>query len=459
MGTIDQALMAVMNVKHGFVRTFGLAGKVVILDEVHSYDAYTGTILDELVQSLRQLHCTVIILSATLTHQRRHELLKYAPTKTDYPLISTVSGNNDLQEINVNPLVEKTVKIQLHQSETQAIDDVLLRAEQGQQILWVENTVTQAQERYKLLAAKASEIKVDCGLLHSRFLKIDRDCNEEHWVKMYGTEGAANRQTQGRVLIGTQVLEQSLDIDADFLVTRLCPTDMLLQRLGRLWRHEENVRPVSAVREAWVLAPDFMTAVTNAEQAFGGTAYVYDAYVLCRTLEVWRNIESVSLPGQIRSLIEATYADRVETGTLGRYQETLLKSKEILQRFALVGLSRGGTTLPESSAQTRYNHQNTVDVLLLRSFRHKKDLSSTDVSFLNGDEIYLPHNIKAQTKTEWRNKAAKLMENTVRVVEHWLQMPSPAKVLLGWKIIYTSVIKIARNVCCVSRKCKKVVNW
>ena len=74
VGTIDQALMGVMNVKHGFVRTFGLAGKVVILDEVHSYDSYTGTIIDKLVQTLRELDCTVIILSATLTAERRVRL-------------------------------------------------------------------------------------------------------------------------------------------------------------------------------------------------------------------------------------------------------------------------------------------------------------------------------------------------------------------------------------------------
>jgi CRISPR-associated endonuclease/helicase Cas3 len=76
VGTIDQALMAVMNVKHGFVRTFGLAGKVVILDEVHSYDSYTGTILDSLVKALNEIHCTVIILSATLSIGRRAAFLR-----------------------------------------------------------------------------------------------------------------------------------------------------------------------------------------------------------------------------------------------------------------------------------------------------------------------------------------------------------------------------------------------
>ncbi|MCK4894861.1 MAG: CRISPR-associated endonuclease Cas3'', partial [Calditrichia bacterium] len=75
VGTIDQALMAVMNVKHGFIRTFGLAGKVVILDEVHTYDSYTGTLLDNLVKALREIECTVIILSATLTSKRRNILM------------------------------------------------------------------------------------------------------------------------------------------------------------------------------------------------------------------------------------------------------------------------------------------------------------------------------------------------------------------------------------------------
>src|SRR5690625_5144301 len=75
VGTIDQALMAAMNVKHGFVRAFGLAGKVVILDEVHTYDSYTGTLLDALINLLSQLDCTVIVLSATLNQQRRQQLI------------------------------------------------------------------------------------------------------------------------------------------------------------------------------------------------------------------------------------------------------------------------------------------------------------------------------------------------------------------------------------------------
>ena len=75
VGTIDQALLGIVAAKHFFVRQFGLAGKVVVLDEVHTYDLYTGTLIDVLVRRLRDLHCTVLILSATLTKARRRELL------------------------------------------------------------------------------------------------------------------------------------------------------------------------------------------------------------------------------------------------------------------------------------------------------------------------------------------------------------------------------------------------
>ena len=193
VGTIDQALMAVMNVKHGFVRTFGLAGKVVILDEVHSYDNYTGTILKELVLTLRELNCTVIILSATLTDKQRHSILGVSFNDSEqreaispYPLISTYPNEGVLQELETEKLEESNVSIHISPSDNDAVDEVLKRAERREQIIWIENTVDEAQKRYCLLAAKAKEIGVDCGLLHSRFLKIDRQKNEDKWVDLFG---------------------------------------------------------------------------------------------------------------------------------------------------------------------------------------------------------------------------------------------------------------------------------
>jgi CRISPR-associated endonuclease/helicase Cas3 len=168
-------------------------------------------------------------------------------------------------------------QVALRQSnDAEALEEALRRAEGGQQVLWIENTVNEAQDLFRSLAARAHGMGVACGLLHSRFTKADRAANEAIWVTHFGKDGAATRGRQGRILVGTQVLEQSLDIDADFLVTRIAPTDMVLQRLGRLWRHSETVRPPGARQEAWLLAPNPVAIEENPELAFGATAKVYD---------------------------------------------------------------------------------------------------------------------------------------------------------------------------------------
>ena len=417
VGTIDQALMAVMNVKHGFVRTFGLAGKVVILDEVHSYDSFTGTILDALVTALRQLHCTVIILSATLTQERRAKLLGIAPLVTSYPLITAQPNTGDLAEIAVGVIPDVAVAI-AHTTDVNALEEVLRRAEAGQQVLWIENTVNEAQGIYKILAARAGGLGVACGLLHSRFTKVDRAANEETWVTCFGKDGAKQRARQGRILVGTQVLEQSLDIDADFLVTRMAPTDMLLQRLGRLWRHTETKRPADARREAWILSPDLAAAIATPEVALGATAKVYAPYVLCRSLAVWQGVMQVNLPGQIRELIEATYAKKAESEQMAKHLQQVEKERSKLERFALLGLSTGGTTQAEEKAKTRYSEQESTEVLLLRAYQPDLQQQGIWLTLLNRERLWLPQNGRSLPRSDWRTLSATLMQNTLKVTDY-----------------------------------------
>ncbi|MHB8921593.1 MAG: CRISPR-associated helicase Cas3' [Halothiobacillus sp.] len=430
VGTIDQALMAVMNVKHGFVRTFGLAGKVVILDEVHSYDSFTGTILDALVKALRELHCTVIILSATLTRERRAKLLGITPQASSYPLITAQPNGGELAEMDVEAIPDVTVAV-VHQQENNAIEEALRRAEAGQQVLWIENTVKEAQERYQQLSARVAGMGVSCGLLHSRFTKTDRAANEENWVTCFGKSGAATRGQQGRILVGTQVLEQSLDIDADFLVTRIAPTDMLLQRLGRLWRHADTVRPHAARREAWLLAPDLATAIATPEVAFGTTAKVYATYVLCRSLAVWQDVAQVSLPGQIRELIEATYVRQAESEAMAKHLYQVEAMRNTLERLALVGLSKGGTTLPEEKAQTRHSELESTEVLLIRAYQPDPAQHGTWVTLLNGERLLVPRNGRSLSRNAWREISATLMQNTLKVTDY-LAPKAVARKQIDW---------------------------
>lgn len=427
VGTIDQALMAAMNVKHGFVRAFGLAGKVVILDEVHSYDTYTGTLLDALVRLLRALHCTVIVLSATLSHERRSQLLNCTVRDDAYPLVTAVPNGRAVQEIPAKDEQKATdgqmarVSLAMKQNQVQALREALARAADGQQVLWIENTVKDAQTRYLDLAASAAELGVECGLLHSRFSAANREHIEAHWVDLFGKPGWGRRGERGRILVGTQVLEQSLDIDADFLVSRFAPTDMLLQRLGRLWRHAEAPREKSATREAWLLSPLLAEAVEDPPTAFGASAHVYNPYVLCRSLEVWQGRAWIDLPHDIRGLIEATYAERQEVDAMARWLHELdegtrrHKGRRTLRQLARIGLAKGGKTLPESHAQTRYSETDNIELLLLRGIQRLPERKASRLILLDGSEVILPQRRHELDKPQWKALAVRLAQQVVPV--------------------------------------------
>ncbi len=433
IGTIDQALMASMNVKHGFVRTFGIAGKVVILDEVHSYDTYTGTILDRLVEELRRLRCTVIILSATLTGERRSSLIGGARSpESAYPLITALRADAP-EPVEIAPETTRGNDVAIHQTLVRdaALDEALDRADSGQQVLWIENTVTEAQEAFKLLAARSSGMNIECGLLHSRFIHRDREALEDKWVTRYGAQGAEARRERGRILVGTQVLEQSLDIDADFLVTRLCPTDMLLQRIGRLWRHEKHQRPAGARCEAWIISAEFEAAEQNPDEAFGKSTKVYSPYVLLRTLLAWSNVETLSLPGDIRSLLERTYEARTESEAMARHKADLQKHKAKLENFALQSVSPGLGAKPDTNVATRYSDIETIELLLLQSVSHNHAAHETMVTLLDGQKLTLPHEFAAGRKREQRQLAARLATQTLQVADY-AAPADPGRKALSW---------------------------
>ena len=429
VGTIDQALMGVMNVKHGFVRTFGLAGKIVILDEVHSYDSYTGTIMDKLVHTLQELQCTVIILSATLTAERRADLLGQKSNEVSYPLVSALPRGSAALYFPVAQTDFATVSASVKNDEKEALEEAILRAERGEQVLWIENIVTESQDRFKIIAARAQAcgVKIECGLLHSRFLRTDRQCNEKKWVNAYGKEGHAKRSECGRILVGTQVLEQSLDIDADFLITRICPTDMLFQRIGRLWRHREadKLRPEPAKREVWILAPPLEDS-RNTAGVWGKIGKVYLPYVLYRSLAVWQQKQQVALPQDIRPMLEATYAEQEELGILNKCKADVEANRVKLAGLARIGISTGCKTFSESKATTRYSETESCEVLLIR--KKTLDEAGTTLILLNGQKLLLPQNVKRKDRREWRSLAAELQQNIVLVPAHLAPRTSPHQI-------------------------------
>jgi len=435
VGTIDQALMAIMNVKHGFVRAFGLAGKVVILDEVHSYDTFTGTLLDHLVAALRQLGCTVIVLSATLSQARRADLLGDAAlpqqfSSPGYPTISGLpEGSPDPYKLDVAHNERAEVVIQHIADDRLALEEAIARGLTGEQVLWIENTVDDAQHIFRILGSRVTGSDIECGLLHSRFIKKERIANEKRWVSLYGKYGGQKRDDRGRILVGTQVLEQSIDIDADFLITRAAPSDMLLQRIGRLWRHRaiDPIRPATARRQVWLLAQPFSSIVVKPD-LLGKSALVYAPYVLLRTLEIWKDFSSLTLPEMIRPIIEATYGERSDEGLFFRFRCLLEEERAKLRRFALLSTATAGQTLLDTDVTTRYAEEASLDVLLLRSIKKTED--GTAVRFLDDSELLVPSaDIKASSRQK-REIAGELLRNSLNVVAH--KAPDTPPALMQW---------------------------
>lgn len=420
VGTIDQALQGVVAVKHFFVRRFGLAGKVVILDEVHSYDIYTGTLVAALVRELVNLRCSVIILSATLTADRRKDLLREAGvTETEspqaYPLV-TAGVNGACRHIAPEwkprpPIKLRTAII----PEQETIAELIRRAEAGQHVLWIRNTVIEAQASFREVSNAAREGRTLVGLLHSRFPFHRRSELEDEWLELLGRYRPSHGP--GTILIATQVVEQSVDIDLDFMVSDLAPTDMLLQRMGRLWRHERPHR-AAAAPEFWVRLPELPDEADGAalKKALGRSARVYAPYVLLRTMDVWRTRHLLRLPADIRPLLEATYAepDSTEPEAWRDLHEALEKEKRELASNAETATRVLGQPMLADKEEilTRRKGPPTKPVVLLRSISGGLNGLTTLVA-LDGSRIEI-------SEHEWRRTHARFLHQWIVRAPSWM---------------------------------------
>ncbi len=395
-GTVDQALLSVINVKHRDLRAFALSGKVVIFDEVHSYDAYTGSLIVSLVRKLREWGATTIILSATLTNAARQRLLGVSESADaaprSYPLISISDGKGGEVEYREFAATQSAeVKLSQTSELADAYGAAYEHATRGEQVLWIVNTVDQAQEIYRQLTTFIPA-DVELGLIHSRFPSCIRREQEEHWVDILGKNGAAERRQKGRILVATQVLEQSVDVDADFLVTQVAPSDMLFQRIGRLWRHRtlDAVRPAEALRETLVVFPENAESPETWQKR--ELALPYDSYCMWRSALLWRERPAVHLPDDIRPILEATYREREEEDGVAQSmrQERREKQSKMEQKAAVSQGVAFGTLDDDENAVTRCGDMETVQVLLLKKGNAGLPLKKAIAPYFSDSPILLP---------------------------------------------------------------------
>lgn len=328
VGTVDQSLMAVLQVKHVFVRLFGLAGKVVVVDEVHAYDTYMTGLLERLLEWLGALGSPVVLLSATLPTTKRGALLGaycrgvegtadlvVEVPREQYPRITWLEGRQVCSR-SFQASSSRSLGSARLQDTPDALCELLQREITGGGCAAVIcNTVARAQETYRQLLKHADHPEgilppEELGLFHARFLAKDRIELENDFLGKFGPpekDGKSAGRPGRYVLVATQVIEQSLDLDFDVMVSDLAPVDLLLQRAGRLQRHDRGHRrhPLTL----YVRWPGEEGGVPAFER---GSTFVYDKHILLRTWHHLRERDTILIPEDVQDLVDLVYADDEE---------------------------------------------------------------------------------------------------------------------------------------------------
>lgn len=321
VGTVDQLLMMSLKQKHLALRHLGLSKKVVIIDEVHAYDAYMSQYLKRTLQWLGAYKVPVILLSATLPAESRLELLneyqsgraknikddselkRFRENRSNlqlisnqYPIITYTDGYEVKQKADFTKDTDKEIRVMRISDEN--LKDLLLDfSKRGGVIGVIVNTVKRAQ----FIGSKLLEIFDDdtVDIIHSAFIATDRAKKEEKLLKTIGKDG---NRPKFKIIIGTQVLEQSLDIDFDVLITDLAPMDLLLQRIGRLQRHGID-------RDVYYKEPTvYIMGLSESLEFEKGSSIVYGDYLLTKTQCYLPDTDVIKIPGDIPELVNKVYA-------------------------------------------------------------------------------------------------------------------------------------------------------
>lgn len=316
--TVDQVLLSVLPVRHKFVRGFGLAKSVLIVDEVHAYDAYMHGLLGEVLRQQKATGGSAILLSATLPANLRAKLLQTwdASGQDDAPypaLWHATQGAviprtvSDDQQPKRREVEIECLKLADAFPDTDLIERIIKAAESGALVAVVVNLVSDAQRLARSLRER-TQINVD--IFHARFRFNDRQKKEDAVLALYGRNAP---RIAGRILVATQVVEQSLDLDFDWMLTQICPVDLLFQRLGRLHRHAREQRPTG-------FESPHCTVLSVDGDDYGLHKLIYgNTRVLWRTEQLLNAAERIVFPEAYRDWIERVYSNDVwddESGTI-----------------------------------------------------------------------------------------------------------------------------------------------
>ncbi|MGZ8942238.1 MAG: CRISPR-associated helicase Cas3' [Methylobacter sp.] len=403
VGTLDQALLAVLPARHQSLRLLGLGRKVLLVDEVHAYDSYMQKLLAALLEAHARQGGSVILLSATLPQSMREILVaafyqglgEAAPSleyPAPYPLATHAPALPEKVEqgIDTRTEVKRTVTIQRLGNEEEVAAQIRQAIDAGQCVCWIRNTVKAARQSYQDLLGRG--IPADqLSLFHSRFAMIDRQSIENRTLELFGDQ-SSHAQRKGQVLIATQVVEQSLDLDFDVMITDLAPIDLIIQRAGRLRRHVrdaqgDRIRSIGTQDQRGIPILYLHSPEANDDAGadwlnpnHAGTQAVYPHIgQLWLTVKCLLGAKQFTMPDDARTLIEGVYSYEAEDSLSEQLREASKKAigKEMsyreMGRINALNLSKGYTWKSaeksggwdeETKIPTRLTEEETLSVAL-----------------------------------------------------------------------------------------------
>lgn len=351
VGTIDQVLLSALKTSHAHLRLAGLARSFLVVDEVHASSPYMNELLQRVLSLHQEMGGHALLMSATLGTGARSEFtgeevpdFESAKKDQEYPRITHVNGSTlaEIEQPDAPGENEKRVSFEINgwmREPTCIARRAEKAASDGAHVLVIRNTVKACQALFKEINKRYSlQVETDGHEIatphHSRYSATDRECLDDRIETVYGKhtieengETRIVRPTDGSVItIATQTVEQSLDIDADLLITDLCPMDVLLQRIGRLHRHDrEGQRPTKYSDPHCIVLTPATRDLTASIDRDSGKGYpgpgLGSVYGDLRIIEAtWRALENrfdrhepLSIPNDNRTLVEeATHPEVIQ---------------------------------------------------------------------------------------------------------------------------------------------------
>ena len=334
VGTIDQAMLSVLQAKHHFVRQFGLSRKVIVFDEIHSYDTYMYVAIERLFNWLHALDSPMILLSATLSRQNRQEILSAVQARTQdpsdirYPRLTVVENDGN---VRVHPLPRPETRVIQIQPIPSDLDSLLNavrdKYQQGGCIAIVCNTVNESIEVARTLRESEGIDRDEVWLLHARFPPVRRAEIEKKVIDAFKKDGT---RPERAILVATQIIEQSLDLDFDLMVSRTALIDLLIQRIGRLHRHPHPDRPSHLAQPTLLLREPPMQ--NDDVPDFEVDAAIYERFFLLKTWLLLRNRQQMRIPDDMDDLMNFVYSNEVELEGISQpYRDALAVALEAMK--------------------------------------------------------------------------------------------------------------------------------